>query len=149
MWMISTAVPFLIAVQILSGAAWGANDLASFLLFVETIPREKRVHLLTVFNFANASATAAGSLLGGALLLWLGAGRETYLALFALSTLARAGALVLLLRKPVTVAHRRFEAATIPLPASRRIAAPLPSAGRIPPLRPVAREHVAGNTDAA
>ena len=88
--------------------AWGANDLASLMLFFETIPREKRVGVLTVFNLASAAATVAGSLLGAVLLATLGAGRETYLALFALSTLARAAGLLLLARVPAAALMRQL-----------------------------------------
>ena len=75
-----------------------ANDLAVLLLFFETIPREKRINVLTAFNLASAVATSAGSLLGGALLLALGTTGQIYLLLFALSAVARAAALTLLLR---------------------------------------------------
>jgi MFS family permease len=108
MWLVSNAFPYLVGVQVLTGLVWGANDLASLMLFFKTIPREKRVGVLTVFNLANAAATAAGSLVGGGLLAALGASRGAYLTLFALSTVARAAALLLLVRVPAGAVLRRL-----------------------------------------
>ena len=107
MWLVSSDLRYLFSIQVFSGAVWGANDLASLMLFFETIPREKRISILTVFNLANAIATAAGSLLGGAILLIAGASGTTYLLLFTLSTVARAAALVLLVRVPAAAGFRR------------------------------------------
>ena len=79
---------------------WAAYELATLLLFFETIPAEKRVGVLTAFNLANAAAIVLGSTIGGALWLCFAASRAAYLALFVLSALARAGALLLLVRAP-------------------------------------------------
>jgi hypothetical protein len=105
---------------------WGANDLAVLLLFFEAIPRDKRINVLTVFNLANAVATCAGSLLGGALLLVLGTTGQVYLLLFALSTVARAAALVLLVRVPAATGSRRPGRlpATVRVATARRPAVP-------------------------
>jgi MFS family permease len=102
MWLVSSDFRYLIGVQVVSGVVWAANDLAVLLLFFETIPCDKRINILTVFNLANAMATSLGSLLGGALLLFLGTTGPVYLLLFGLSTVARAAALVLLARVPAT-----------------------------------------------
>ena len=86
LWMVSNHWGYLIAIQIYSGVAWCAFDLATLLLFFETIPRQKRVDVLAFFNLANAAATAGGSLLGAGILAALGANRHAYLILFGLST---------------------------------------------------------------
>ena len=90
LWVVSNAFSFLIVVQILSGVTWAAYELAMCLLFFEAIRREERTSILTTFNFANSVATAAGSLLGAALLALFGKHQQTYLVLFALSSGARA-----------------------------------------------------------
>ena len=54
--------------------------------------------MLTFFNFANSAAIVAGSAIGGAVLCACNLSREAYLALFVLSTVARAAALLLLVR---------------------------------------------------
>jgi MFS family permease len=116
MWLVSSDFRYLVGVQVFSGAVWGANDLAVLLLFFETIPREKRINILTVFNLANAVATAAGSLLGGALLLVLGTTGQAYLLLFALSTVARAAALLLLVRVPASAGARWLRTVRLAIP---------------------------------
>ena len=114
LWLVSNNCGYLIAVQIYSGMAWCAFDLATLLLFFETIPRQKRVDVLAFFNLANSAATAGGSLLGAGILAALGANRHAYLILFALSTIARAAAIVLLARIP---AHSAAGQATRAIPA--------------------------------
>jgi MFS family permease len=117
MWLVSSSFSWLVGIQVFSGIVWGANDLATLMLFFETIPREKRIGVLTLFNLANAVATAAGSLLGGALLAMFGTSAETYLVLFAISALARAAALVLLVPKPAGALLRQLKRAgrTVPV----------------------------------
>jgi MFS family permease len=87
-------------VQVLSGVTWAAYELAMLLLFFESIRPEERTSVLTTFNFANSVATAAGSLLGGALLAYGGKTEQTYLLLFALSSAARLATLIGLARVP-------------------------------------------------
>ena len=114
LWLVSNHCGYLIAVQFYSGMAWCAFDLTTLLLFIETIPRQKRVEVLAWFNLANSAATAGGSLLGGGILAALGANRQAYWILFALSTLARAAAIVLLARVP---ARSASDAVTRLIPA--------------------------------
>ena len=121
LWLVSNNCGYLIAVQIYSGMAWCAYDLATLLLFFETIPRQKRVDVLAYFNLANSAATAAGSLFGAGILATWGANRQAYLILFVLSALARATAIVLLLRIPARAAIQQV-ALVIPRPTSRALA---------------------------
>jgi MFS family permease len=100
LWMLDDRYGYLIALQIASGAAWGAYELAMLLLFFEAIPRDKRVSVLTIYNLANASAIVIGSLIGGAVLGVLGTGRPMYLVLFAISAVARVAGLLFLLPVP-------------------------------------------------
>lgn len=100
LWLVSHSFAFLCVVQLLAGVTWAAYELAMFLLFFEAIKPEERTGMLTNFNFANSFATAAGSLLGATLLWQWGKQPETYLLLFALSSLARALSLIVLWRVP-------------------------------------------------
>jgi len=109
LWVISNAFPFLVFVQILAGVTWAAYELAMCLLFFEAIRPEERTSILTTFNFANAVATATGSLLGAALLALFGKHQQTYLVLFALSASARALTLLALARVS-TPSFARFPA---------------------------------------
>lgn len=110
LWVFCNDFYYLAGVQVLSGLAWGVFELASFLVFFETVKTEERTSLMTWYNVANALAILCGSLLGGALLRLMGENVQGYLVLFAVSTLLRAGALVML--RP----------ATRPLPASEQTA---------------------------
>jgi MFS family permease len=101
LWLVSSNIPWLLVMQVSAGGVWAAYELTTLLLFFETIPRGQRVPLLTLFNLANAAATAGGSLLGGVLLTMLGGSAAAYATLFVLSAVARAVALALLSRAPV------------------------------------------------
>ena len=88
-WIVSDNFYYLLCVQIAAGVAWAAYELAMFLLFFETMPAEERTSLLTTYNLGHAIATAAGSLLGGGVLLYFGQTRNVYFTLFALSAVLR------------------------------------------------------------
>src|SRR5262249_9373231 len=101
-----------------------------FLPFFETTPRDERTSILTIFNLANAVALVIGALIGGGLLKLLGASREAYLVLFAVSSFARAGTLVFLKFSPVAApveslpAAARLQPATVPTPVASTVSAP-------------------------
>ncbi len=122
LWLVSNSFAFLCVVQLLAGIAWGAYELAMFLLFFETIRPHERTGMLTNFNFAHSLATAIGSLFGGALLWGLGKNAETYLLLFAISSVARAMSLVLLWRVPTASC-----AELLPTAAANVTVRPVPS----------------------
>jgi predicted MFS family arabinose efflux permease len=100
LWLIWQNFTFLLFVQITAGVTWAAYELAMLLMFFESIRPEERTSVLTSFNFANSIATAAGSLLGGALLAYGGKSHGSYLLLFGLSSAARLLTLVALARVP-------------------------------------------------
>jgi MFS family permease len=83
-------------IQFLGGVVWAAYELAMLLMFFESVRKEERTSILTMFNLGNSVALALGSILGGCLLKILGESREAYLFLFAVSSFARAGALLVL-----------------------------------------------------
>jgi len=96
LWMISPSVPFLVAVQLLSGVVWAAYDLGVFLLIFENIGAKERTSVLTSYNFANALAMVGGSLLGGAILHAMHESTYGYMTLFGLSAVVRLFTLLLL-----------------------------------------------------
>jgi MFS family permease len=114
LWNVSDSFAYLCVLQVLSGAAWAAYELAMLLLFFEAIPSRRRVGVLTIFNLANSTAFFAGSIIGGTLLTALGAGRQAYLVLFMVSSLSRAAALLLLARVPQQAAELLAEPARTP-----------------------------------
>ena len=130
LWTISDHFGYLLMLQVYSGTAWAAFELAMLLLLFEDIPHSYRVGVLTVYNLINAVATAGGSLIGCAVLWAFAASRESYLLVFALSSVARGVALILLVGLPA--------AAGQPAAAASRV---LPSA---PPAPHFANRPAAG-----
>ena len=106
LWLVSNGFAFLVGVQILSGIAWAACDLATLLLLFEQLPPHRHVGLLSAFNLVYAATTALGSFIGAGILAAGGATREAYFLVFAVSMLARAAAMVFLIPAPVTLLKR-------------------------------------------
>jgi MFS family permease len=103
LWDISDSFTYLAILQVYSGMVWAAYELANLLLIIESIPAAKKINILTIYNFANALAIVGGSIIGGYLLTVFGGGRHAYLMLFLVSTLARAAALLILVKMPLRV----------------------------------------------
>ena len=89
LWIVSDDLRFLLGVQVCGGVIWAGYELATLLLLFERIQVAERTSVLTLFNLANAVALVAGALIGGLLLGALGADREAYHVLFAVSGGAR------------------------------------------------------------
>ncbi len=100
LWTFGSDFVYLSMVQALTGTAWGAYELAMLLVFFDAIPRKARIHVLTVFNVASATAIVTGSLLGAAMLSILGTGPATYMTLFLVSSAVRIVSLLLVVRLP-------------------------------------------------
>ena len=79
MWNVSDSLAALVVVQIFAGLTWAGYELAQLLLFFDTIPTERRVGVLTVYNLFNAVAIFGGSIVGGLLLAELGGGPQRLL----------------------------------------------------------------------
>jgi MFS family permease len=94
-WIWAHAVPGMFAIQAVSGVLQGAWELATFLLFLETIPSDERTSVMSGFFFLNSLAMAGGSIVG-AFLLGNSPDPSTYALVFAVSTGARVAALFLL-----------------------------------------------------
>ncbi|MHB8973353.1 MAG: MFS transporter [Pirellulaceae bacterium] len=97
-WIVSHDLSWLILMQVISGAAWGAYELAFFLLFFESIAEEERTSLLTFYNLFYTAAWVSGALMGGLILSACGTSYQGYLLIFGLSSLARLLVLPLLAR---------------------------------------------------
>lgn len=100
LWMLTGNFWFLAAVQVLSGVAWAAYELAFLLMFFETIPRRERTGVLTIYNLGNAAALVIGAAVGAVMLQWMHETKDAYLVLFGVSSLARLTTVVLLVRVP-------------------------------------------------
>ncbi len=123
LWTFSNDFSVLLAIQLVSGVAWGAHELATFLLFFDAIRPEERTRVLTWFNLASATAMVVGAAAGGWFLSSQGADLPGYATLFWISAGARALTLPLLAWMP----DIKISA---PPPAMRILAA-RPSSGSI------------------
>ena len=100
LWVVSRNLAFIAMLQFIGGVTWAAYELAFFLMFFETIPREERTSVLTVYNLGNALAQVSGAFVGAWFLVWQHRTYDAYLWLFAISSAGRAAALVFLARVP-------------------------------------------------
>ncbi len=108
LWVVSHDFWFLLGVQVLAGLVWGCYEIATFLLLFETIPPEKRIRVLTVFNLADSVMIVGGSLAGAQLLHAMGESVAGFHALFLVSSGLRVMCLIMLARvKPVRVSAGR------------------------------------------
>ena len=123
LWTFSSDYGVLLGIQLVSGIAWGAHELATFLLFFDAIRPEERTRLLTWFNLASATAMVTGAALGGWFLTAQGADLPGYATLFWISAGARALTLPLLAWMP--------DVKVSGAPPAMRILAARPSAGSI------------------
>ena len=123
-WLVTDDFVWLFAVQLWSGVAWAAFELASLLSFFEHIPQRTRTSILSAYNLANAVAIAVGSVIGGVLLDAVGRGAAAYAAVLVASAIARFVALPLLRGMPDVV-----PASATPIPL--RTIGLRPSAGAI------------------
>jgi len=90
MWVVSAALPWLFFSQVVSGLAWACYELATILLVFDSIRPEERTSILTTHNLANSLAMSTGVVLGSLVLGALGLGPRAYLAVFLVSSAARA-----------------------------------------------------------
>jgi MFS family permease len=100
LWLVSDSFLWLLAIQMLSGVAWGAFELCTTLAFFEGIDRHERTSMLTLFNFANALAISLGAVVGGLIWQWLPQGIAVYPVLFLVSSTARLLSLFLMRSVP-------------------------------------------------
>lgn len=100
LWVVSRSLGYIAFLQFAGGVTWAAYELAMFLMFFETIPREERTSVLTVYNLGNALAQVSGAFVGALWLVWQFRTLEAYLWLFLLSSLGRTLALGFLAKIP-------------------------------------------------
>ncbi len=127
MWLCSDHFVCLHFIQALDGITWGAYELGFFLMFFESIPEQERTGVLTFYNLAYSTMWVIGSTLGGLVLWSLGTGPAAYLTLFAVSSVGRGLALLLLKRvRPTHVPSASIGVRTVAIrPVSASLDAPI------------------------
>ncbi|MSR41833.1 MAG: MFS transporter, partial [Phycisphaerales bacterium] len=93
-WLFLRDPWLLLAAQIFAGAMWGAFELCTFLLLLETIPAERRTAAMSGFYLLNAIAMVGGGLIG-AHFLAADHSADGYATIFTLSTAMRMSALLI------------------------------------------------------
>lgn len=122
LWMVSNSLPFLFALQIVGGVAWAAYELAMLLLFFESLKRDERTAMMTMYNAGNALSMVLGSIAGGLVINYLEKSAEAYLLVFGISSVLRFSTVGLLFLLP----RLRTEHTPEPAPAiPERVPAPL------------------------
>jgi len=117
-WLVSGSAWWIVPSQLVAGALWGAYELATFLILLETVPHRERTSVMSWFYLVNAASMTIGSLLGARIL----SGEETwngYATVFAASTLLRLLAVVPFLSlRTIGRVHRDLIVETIAVRAS-------------------------------
>jgi MFS family permease len=98
LWLVSQNFVWLMAVQVASGIAWGAYELASLLVFFDHVDERERTSVLSLFNLAAAIAVVIGAGCGALLFRWLGPELQGYAVLFLISSSLRVAGLFYLRR---------------------------------------------------
>jgi MFS family permease len=101
---VTASMVWIATLQLISGIAWAAYELAMALQFLHGIPRKQRTSMLTLYHFGNSAAMVLGALIGLGVFQILGEGHRTYMTLFVLSSMMR-GAMVPLLMRVRDASH--------------------------------------------
>lgn len=89
LWMASSSAWYLVGIQALTGAMFGAFELGFFFLALETIREEERTSVMATYLLLNSLAAAAGSLVGAGMLRAWGNEHATYMWMFGASSAMR------------------------------------------------------------
>jgi predicted MFS family arabinose efflux permease len=150
LWLFSTNIGYLMAVQVLSGTAWAAFDLCTQSYLFRASPPDRRLHYIVYHRSIVTMASAVGPLLGLALLnVMLPVFGSAILGIFLLSGVLRLVIVIAVLPRLKSNGSREFEAgeaigANSPQPAGNNISTryePYPSAVKVirpskePPVR--------------
>jgi hypothetical protein len=147
LWLFSTNIGYLMAVQVLSGVAWAAFDLCTQSYLFRASPPNKRLHYIVYHRSIVTMASAVGPLLGLALLnVMLPVFGSAILGIFLLSGMLRLVIIIAVLPRLKTNGNREFESgetieAGNPQPCGNNVSTryePFPSAVRVirPSIRP-------------
>ncbi len=88
-WMVSRSFWWICAIQALAGLAWAGFDIAALNFAYDTMARERVTRYTSYLAFLRGTAILAGSVAGGWLMSHLRLEGSPYLAIFAVSALAR------------------------------------------------------------
>jgi hypothetical protein len=106
MWIISDAYPWLLFIQFYGGIAWGGFELGVLMVLFDAEDDGERTTMQVAYSGLTAIGTAGASFIGGALLASLGSNYDGYFWVFVVSTIARTGAALLVVKNlPLVIAR--------------------------------------------
>ncbi|HVK60797.1 MAG TPA: hypothetical protein VM432_04565, partial [Bdellovibrionales bacterium] len=89
LWLFSSNVFYLFAVNLLSGAVWAVFDLGVMVSLFGAIKDNEKTSFLSYYNFASAVCLTVGAFVGGKLLSWMGDSYHGYFLVFAICAVCR------------------------------------------------------------
>ncbi len=84
LWVFSTQLWHVVALNILGGVLWGAFELVSFNFLLQLTPAAQRARYSAIFQIVVTVALGAGAALGSSIILWWG-----YMGIFLVSAFGR------------------------------------------------------------
>lgn len=98
LWLLGENLWYLAVVQLITGAALAAYELAVFLMLLESIDDAERTSVMSRYQVVSQCGTLVGSLIGATVLHELGSDADAFAWVFVASALARMMTLALLAR---------------------------------------------------
>ncbi len=89
LWSLTQRYELILLIEFLSGCYWAAFELSTVLLYYQKIDDRERTSIITYISFLNTTGMVIGSLLGAGFMKLLPENFDSYLSLFATSTLLR------------------------------------------------------------
>jgi MFS family permease len=106
MWFVSEQFVWYLVIQLYSGLAWAGFELGMLMALFDADDDAERTAMQVAFSALQAIGTASASVLGGVVLGAFGSGRDAYLAVFVVSSVARfLAAMVIVRRLPSLIAR--------------------------------------------
>jgi MFS family permease len=92
LWLVSSNLLWLVAIQVYSGFIWGGFEIAGFSFIFDTTTPQKRATCVAYYNMINGIAMISGTLLGSFIVRMNDVFSSQYLLVFIVSGLLRFGA---------------------------------------------------------
>lgn len=85
LWLFSTSIPYLVALQLYSGVVWAAFEMAALSMLFDTTTQRTRASGVALYNAAGGVAMLGGAILGGLIVRYNEVFPSKYLLVFAVS----------------------------------------------------------------
>lgn len=112
-WVLSGNFYYILALQVLSGFAWGLYEIGLALIFFNTLRKEEKVSSITIYNLINSMGIIIGTFIGAVFLNLAGTNYLKYLFLFAMASCFRFATAWLLIRNSLPFSKVKTVSPTI------------------------------------